>query len=186
MWAYSRARVRRRLEAGFLEMGKIRQRQHEDLFRSAPKTKIAIRRGADAGGLLGPDQAMDDGIRWASQGPKMVRLLLLRRHLENGLDHQPPQFEERRQCSAVIVGGRLNSHHVDERFKPCSTALTSMLALYRHRRSEAVILSTGTPIPARWTCRRRCRCRADIEHAARHTAQRSTWRAVQPAARSPQ
>ena len=43
--------------------------------------------------------------------------------------------------------------------------------LSRHRRrhvktdrlSEAVILSTGTPIPAQWTCRRRRRYRADIE-----------------------
>ena len=25
-------------------------------------------------------------------------------------------------------------------------------------------LSTGTPIPAQWTCHRRCRDRADIEH----------------------
>ena len=44
----------------------------------------------------------------------------------------------------------------------------SISALYRHRRrhiagGEAVILSTGTPIPAQWTCRRRCRYRADIE-----------------------
>ena len=31
------------------------------------------------------------------------------------------------------------------------------------RLGEAVILSTGTPIPARWACRRRCRYRADIE-----------------------
>ena len=29
------------------------------------------------------------------------------------------------------------------------------------RLSQAVILSTGTPIPARWTCRRRCRDGAD-------------------------
>ena len=29
--------------------------------------------------------------------------------------------------------------------------------------SEAVILSAGTPIPAQWTCRRRCRYRADKE-----------------------
>ena len=29
--------------------------------------------------------------------------------------------------------------------------------------SEAVILFTGTSIPAQWTCRRRCRYRADIE-----------------------
>ena len=28
---------------------------------------------------------------------------------------------------------------------------------------EAVILSTGTPIPAQWACRRRCRYRADTE-----------------------
>ena len=28
---------------------------------------------------------------------------------------------------------------------------------------EAVTLSTGAPIPAQWTCRRRCRDRADIE-----------------------
>ena len=32
----------------------------------------------------------------------------------------------------------------------------------RHRLFRAVILSAGTPIPARWTCRRRCRYRADI------------------------
>ena len=31
------------------------------------------------------------------------------------------------------------------------------------RLGEAVILSTGTPTPAQWTCRRRCRDRADIE-----------------------
>ena len=47
----------------------------------------------------------------------------------------------------------------------------SMSALSRHRRyskrpprREAVILSTGTPLPAQWTCRRRCR-RADVLHA---------------------
>ena len=28
---------------------------------------------------------------------------------------------------------------------------------------EAFILSTSTPIPAQWTCRRRCRDKADIE-----------------------
>ena len=54
--------------------------------------------------------------------------------------------------------------------------LSSMSALHRHRRRhvhcvgigvpvlfEAVILSTGTPMPAQWTCRRRCRYRADME-----------------------
>ena len=39
--------------------------------------------------------------------------------------------------------------------------LYSLVALYRL--SEAVILSTGAPMPAQWRCRRRCRYRADID-----------------------
>ena len=66
---------------------------------------------------------------------------------------------------------------------------TGVPALSRHRRrhvhcagrgvlSEAVISSTGTPTPAQWTRRRRCRDRADIE-PHRHTP------ALNPHGRSP-
>ena len=44
----------------------------------------------------------------------------------------------------------------------------SISALY----SEAVILSTGTPIPARWPCRRRCRYSAK---GAEGAFQRAAW-----------
>ena len=54
-------------------------------------------------------------------------------------------------------------------------ALYDHRALYRHigsisaSPSEAVIVSTGTPIPAQWTCRRRCRYRVVDYQAGFHT-----------------
>ena len=46
---------------------------------------------------------------------------------------------------------------------PCPLRGYGRAGTQNDRLSEAVILSTGTPIPAQWTCRRRCRYRADIE-----------------------
>ena len=31
-----------------------------------------------------------------------------------------------------------------------------------NRLGEAVMLSTGTPLPAQWTCRRRCQCKVMV------------------------
>ena len=71
----------------------------------------------------------------------------------------------------VVVTSR-SSFVVDPSEFVCDCASFDVTGTKRARRicdigiadgmSEAVILSTGTPIPAQWTCRRQCQDRGDI------------------------
>ena len=66
-----------------------------------------------------------------------------------------------RHAAQTAVLGTAPSERSRRTLGPCIGSISASLT-----DSEAVILSSSTPIPAHWACRRRCRDRADIELGA--------------------
>ena len=78
------------------------------------------------------------------------------------------------KCASRLSPARHN--YISASPKACPSRRYGRVGTQNDRLAEAVILSTGTPILAQWTCRRRCRYRADIAVCASECALRCTAR----------
>ena len=70
------------------------------------------------------------------------------------------------QRGAHAEGGMLRHNYISASPTACPLRGYGRAGTQNDRLGEAVILNTGTPILVQWTCRRRCRYRANIEPKA--------------------